>query len=155
MKKIILLIGLLMTVQAKAGMTGSVDFKTLTPPSSPNTFLMCPKDYCKATPQEISPEYPVDAHALYETWAKMIKSRVRTKLVHADPDLQQYQYVQRSRIFRFPDYINVQFIPLGEKRATLAIYSRSKYGYGDMGVNRKRVLRWLAELNKLIQPSQR
>ncbi|MCB1632914.1 MAG: DUF1499 domain-containing protein [Pseudomonadales bacterium] len=37
-------------------------------------------------------------------------------------------------------------MPLGEARSTLIIYSRSVYGYSDLGVNKARVNRWLAEL---------
>lgn len=143
-----------MTTQAHADMKGAVDFKTLTVPSSPNYYLMCPKDYCQAEAQLTSPVYPVDARVLYEKWAKIMKKRVRTELIYIDPEREQYQYVQRSRIFRFPDYINVQFIALNDKQSTLAIFSRSKYGYGDMGVNKKRVQRWLAALNKMVKPSQ-
>ena len=52
-------------------------------------------------------------------------------------------YVQRSALLRFPDYISVRVIP-AEGGATLAILSRSRFGYSDMGVNKARVRRWLA-----------
>ena len=46
----------------------------------------------------------------------------------------------------FPDTIQVDFLSLGENRSTLAIYSRSKYGYSDLGTNRARIERWLSRL---------
>jgi hypothetical protein len=50
---------------------------------------------------------------------------------------------QRSRLFRFPDFISVRFLPLGDDRSTLIVYSRTKYGRRDFSVNR-RLDFWLA-----------
>jgi len=52
-------------------------------------------------------------------------------------------YVQRSAMFGWPDYISVRAVAV-EGGAALAVWSRSRYGYSDMGVNRARVGRWLA-----------
>ena len=61
----------------------------------------------------------------------------------------QYTYIQRSRLFHFPDTINVKLIALPNHQSTIAIYSRSKYGYGDLGVNKKRVQHWIKQLQTL------
>ncbi len=53
---------------------------------------------------------------------------------------------ERSAFFGFPDLIDVETIETGEAKSTLAIYSRSKYGYYDFGVNKRRVETWLREL---------
>ena len=58
----------------------------------------------------------------------------------------QRVYVQRSLVFRFPDTIWIQVLPLDANRSTLAIYSRSAYGRYDFGVNRSRVQAWLAAI---------
>ena len=63
-----------------------------------------------------------------------------------DQDGLQYQYRQRSLVFRFPDFVDVRYIPIDDHTSTLAIYSRAKYGYSDFGVNKKRVEMWLALL---------
>lgn len=55
-------------------------------------------------------------------------------------------YVQRTPWIGFPDYISVRAIP-ADGGATLAIWSRSRYGYGDLGVNRARVEGWLRALD--------
>jgi uncharacterized protein (DUF1499 family) len=34
-------------------------------------------------------------------------------------------------------------------RSSLAIYSRSRYGRGDFGTNRRRVERWLSQLAQI------
>jgi len=67
---------------------------------------------------------------------------------HKDPFL---TYAQRTENLKFPDYISIKVIELGENRSTIAIYSRSRYGYGDMGVNKDRVLRWLETLSSFIE----
>lgn len=78
-------------------------------------------------------------------WLQAIKPEPRWVLLHADNV--QLEYVQRSWLFRFPDYISVQLIEMGKERSSLALLSRSKYGHYDFGVNRKRVKRLLERLD--------
>ncbi|MSU89885.1 DUF1499 domain-containing protein [Rhodobacteraceae bacterium 2CG4] len=40
--------------------------------------------------------------------------------------------------------------PTVEPRATVAIYSRSRFGYGDMGLNEERVTSWLRALDSFV-----
>lgn len=54
-------------------------------------------------------------------------------------------YVQRTPMMRYPDAISVSAVPDGDG-AKLSLYSRSRYGQSDFGVNRARVERWLATL---------
>ncbi len=65
-----------------------------------------------------------------------------------DEQSMQYDYVQRSSLMRFPDSITVRFISLNNDSSTLAIYSRSQYGYSDFGVNEARIRAWLAALER-------
>jgi uncharacterized protein (DUF1499 family) len=62
----------------------------------------------------------------------------------------QIDYVQRTRLLRFPDLITVRFVPVDDTHSTVAIYSRSVWGKGDMGVNRARVEEWLARVRAKI-----
>ena len=77
----------------------------------------------------------------------MIAHQPRTREIAGNPDTRQYDYMQRSWLFRFPDTVTVRFIALGAGRSTLAVYSRSHYGYSDLGVNQARVRAWLSALN--------
>ena len=43
--------------------------------------------------------------------------------------------------------------PEAIKTATLVLYSRSVYGYGDFGANRKRLAAWLAALQSSLHPA--
>jgi uncharacterized protein (DUF1499 family) len=55
-------------------------------------------------------------------------------------------YVVRSRVMGFPDYASVRVTGLDEGTSTLAIFSRSRFGSSDLGVNKARVTNWLAGL---------
>ncbi len=127
-----------------------VDFKTLQLPTSPNYYLVCPADYCAARPDEISPVFKKSVAQVEVIWQQMIAKQPQTLLLSSNPAIHQYFYVQRSLIFRFPDYITVQFIPVSDTTSTIAIYSHAKYGYSDFGVNKNRVRNWLNELKELM-----
>jgi uncharacterized protein (DUF1499 family) len=61
--------------------------------------------------------------------------------------------VVRSAVFNFPDLVTAQVAPDGENASTLILYSRSVYGRSDFGVNRKRLLSWLAAFDASLPPS--
>ena len=61
------------------------------------------------------------------------------------PEAGHVTYVQRSRVIGFPDAVSVKVSPEGEG-ARVSIWSRSRYGHSDLGVNRDRVERWLTAL---------
>jgi uncharacterized protein (DUF1499 family) len=65
-----------------------------------------------------------------------------------DEEGQQFDYLQRSARFRFPDIVTVRFIAVSPAQSTLAIYSRSLYGKSDFGVNRERIDAWLKMLRE-------
>jgi len=48
-------------------------------------------------------------------------------------------YCQHSRLFRFPDYIHLQFISNSPMHTHVHILSIAKYGYYDFNVNRNRL----------------
>lgn len=62
-------------------------------------------------------------------------------------------HTQRSMIFRFVDDIYADFIP-ENGNTSVAVYSASRLGYGDLGVNQKRVEAWLSELEKAVPSSK-
>lgn len=126
------------------------NFKTFTRNDKPNSYMICPDNYCHTRIDAVSPEFNVNVSALESAWEKMVVEQPRTTLIHHDKADDQYQYVQRSFFFRFPDYINVRFIPIDQHKSTLAIYSHSVYGHSDFGVNEKRVKAWLANLDHIL-----
>ena len=59
-------------------------------------------------------------------------------------------------MFNFPDLITAQVGEAGPDASTLVLYSRSVYGYSDLGVNRRRLNAWLAALRTRINhPDER
>jgi uncharacterized protein (DUF1499 family) len=121
-----------------------VDFEDLKLTDKPNQFLMCPPGICEGHAE--SPVFDVSVEELLQRWQKVVTAQPSVELLAADG--QPFDYVQRSARFRFPDIITVRFISVSPSQSTLAIYSRSLYGKGDFGVNRKRVEAWLSKLGE-------
>jgi uncharacterized protein (DUF1499 family) len=130
--------------------TTGVDFATLVRPSSPNTYLVCPRDRCATPPDEEGPLYAVPAAQLFERARTRLAAEPRTEVVQEQPEIFRLVLVQRSAFFRFPDTITVQVFPLPDGDSTLAIYSRSNYGYGDFGVNEDRVRSWIGLIDAQV-----
>lgn len=54
-------------------------------------------------------------------------------------------YVTRSALWGFPDYSSVMVKPDGTG-SVVTVFARSRFGQGDLGVNRARVEGWLSQL---------
>lgn len=124
--------------------SAAIDFKSLKLTARANKFLVLPEGFQGGdTPDMASPTFsmpPADlARKAKETWLK----QERTELVRDIDGNHQFELVQRSALFRFPDYVVVQAYPAGEGKSALAVYSRSKYGRSDFGVNGNRIRAWL------------
>lgn len=128
------------------GEVPETDFRSLQRAPTPNQYLLCPEDLCTTETDGAAPAFDLPAERLQGLWELMIGDEPRVQELGRDLAIMQIDYVQRSELLRFPDLITVRFIPLGEGRSTFAIYSRSIYGQGDLGVNRARVLDWLTKL---------
>lgn len=126
--------------------TGLIDFATFARVTTPNDTLACPEGFCAAKADFVTAEIAVSASDLAARAVAELPNEPRTELVARSDDGLRLVFVQRSLIFRFPDTVNIAVQQTGDGRATLAIYSRSNYGYGDFGVNRRRVETWLKRL---------
>ncbi len=113
---------------------------------------MCPPGFCESAPDETSPVFDVPVARLQKEWNHLISRQHRVQLLHGSSEL-QLVLEQRSRLFGFPDTISVRFYPLGRTQSTLALYSRSHYGYWDLGVNGRRVRSWLSEVERGLSQS--
>ena len=129
---------------------GPVDFATLRRRSSPNDALVCPPGHCPhARPDREPKTYDMTAAELSARLMRIVLAEPATGVLHCAPPCEGFlRFVQYSRIMRFPDTIDVEILPVGDDKSTLAIYSRSLVGHGDLGVNRARIERWLAALDK-------
>ncbi len=133
-----------------------VDPVTAPKPSTPNSYRA--GDGPEALFDRDVPVYPVDPATLSAAWDRMIQKQPRVDVL-ADDRLPGagtrvmegvVTYVQRSAVFGFPDYISVRFVSAGtddgQHSSTLVVFSRSRLGQSDLGVNGKRVNAWLDAL---------
>ena len=127
-----------------------IDFATLQRDSVPNQYLLCPKGMCSTDTDGEAPVFDVPIEQLQVAWDEMLAEQPRLQILRRDVTNIQIDYVQRSRLLRFPDLITMRFVPIDDTHSTVAIYSRSVWGKGDMGVNRRRVEEWLARLKAKV-----
>ena len=127
-----------------AGMdVGMIEFTTLERSSRPNNYLLA--DATKGA----APDGPAMAlqstdDAVAATLKSLVAAEPRTALVAEDSA--RLHFTQKSRLMGFVDDIYVEITADGEG-ARVSIYSASRVGYSDMGVNKKRVTHWLTLLD--------
>ncbi|MBL8709630.1 MAG: DUF1499 domain-containing protein, partial [Rhodospirillaceae bacterium] len=129
-----------------AAETDMVDFADLKRSDSPNDALACPPNACTTHSDFVTDPIEIAPEALARHVIAVLSREPRTELVTRDATGLRLVFVQRSRLFGFPDTINVAILPEAEARSGLALYSRSTYGHGDLGVNRARTQDWLNKL---------
>lgn len=129
---------------------GAVIFEDFAKGPKPNQALMCPFGICKESDvDKTSPIYNVSADKLKAGLIKALASEKSLKRVDDQSDPMRLRYVQRTRLMRFPDTINIQIFALGDDSSTLALYSTSLVGESDFGVNLQRANRWLSKIKQL------
>ncbi|MDY0870917.1 DUF1499 domain-containing protein [Dongia rigui] len=126
--------------------TARIDFSTFARATTPNDALACPTGLCAAKADFVTDAVALSATDLAAKARALLSSEPRTELASQSEEGLHLVFVQRSRLFRFPDTVNIAVLPAGDGQANLAIYSRSNYGHGDLGVNRRRVEAWLQRL---------
>ncbi len=110
-------------------------------PRKPNAFILRPD-----SEKHPAPEFAMSAEALAQAFDDLVMSDAGVSRLAGAPKDLFVTYIARTRLIGYPDYVSVRFLDLGNDRATLAIFSRARFGYRDFGVNRKRVLGWLDRL---------
>ncbi len=122
-----------------------VDFATLRLPPSPNACLAAPPGFPGA--QLATPPLPVDAASAWGVVRRLGEGFPRTFPYAEWPDRMQAQWVARTALVNYPDVVAAEVTPGGPAGAGLFLYSRSLFGWSDLGVNRRRVEAWLAALD--------
>ncbi len=146
--------GLALALAGCSAGTNPVDLRIVERSAEPNDALACPPGYCRAEAELTSPRYLMPAEALTAAAQRAIEAQSRTERVAEDAGLKQTVYVQRSAVFRFPDTVRLQIVALDETTSSLALYSRSNYGYSDLGVNGRRVRDWMAAIAESVGPDK-
>ena len=125
-----------------------IDFATLDTGPKPNTFLVLPPGFQSACEPDLeSSVFDPAPDGLLEAFKAVALSAPRTRVEREGSG--QVELVQRSLVFRFPDYITAQAVA-AEGGSALCVFSRSKLGHSDLGVNAKRVTGWLEALKSRL-----
>lgn len=123
-----------------------VDPVTVVRPDAENFYLLRPQDGDGPAPVfDAAPE--TVAMAFQELAGAMPRSR----LLHGSAAEGHMTVIVRSQLIGFPDFVTVKVLKV-EGGTALAVFSRSRYGHSDMGVNKTRVEEWLAALDTRLRP---
>lgn len=129
-------------------MSDFINFKTLKRPPKPNTCLAAPETHCLAAePDFAAPEFALTPRGLFSKLSELVAAERSWSKVESDADALRLKFVATTGLMRFKDDIDIEIIPVDESRATLAIYSRSRVGYSDLGTNRKRVTKLIERVS--------
>jgi uncharacterized protein (DUF1499 family) len=122
-----------------------LDFARFRKINRPNQFLALPAGFASAEkPDTTSGVFNATVDQVRDAWLEVVRGAPRVSGVRQLEG--QIEAIQRTALVGFPDWITAQPVDLGDGTASICVFSRSKYGLRDFGVNEKRVLEWLALL---------
>jgi uncharacterized protein (DUF1499 family) len=112
----------------------------------PNQFLALPTGFTAVEQADLNvASFAASMDQVRDAWLEILRSEARISGIRQLDG--QIEAIQRTSLVGFPDWITAQPVDLGNGRASICIFSRSKYGIRDFGVNEKRVRAWLALLS--------
>ena len=120
-----------------------IDPLTAPASSTPNDYRVAPIEMTDQRVDREAPVYTEKPHVLAQAFDNFALNQRGTVRIAGLPAELMMTYVQTSENIGAPDYITIRFIEVGDGQSTVAIYSRSRFGYGDLGVNKRRVESWL------------
>lgn len=129
-----------------------MDLSTLRRPTSPNTALRADPGDTPSKSDGPAVRLPYPPAAVIMAWDAVVKAAPRTEVLLSDPERGRHHAVQRSRLLRFPDDVYAEARPSGDGGTRLLLYSASRYGRSDFGVNRKRLETWTRALEAALPP---
>ncbi len=129
-----------------------VDPRTVPPSDTPNSYRVALPGITEMPIDLEAPIYSVPASSLAQAFDDFVMGQPRVERIAGSVEAGWVTYVQRTESFQFPDYITVQFFDLGEtSTSTLVLYTRSRFGHSDMGVNEARAKAWLKSIESFAQ----
>lgn len=122
-----------------------VDPLTVEVPNKDNHFILRPQGG-----DGPAPVFQADPATVAGALQQVIRESPRAVLIAGSAEAGHVTVMERSRLVGFPDFVTIKIIQT-DGGSELAIFSRSQYGYSDLGVNRARVERWLEELDARLK----
>ena len=123
-------------------MTGFLNFATFRRPPKPNNWLVLPEGFESVeTPDAVSPRIAGAPDQVFAQLVELAEGRKDWRIVETDEDGRRIRLIAVTRLLRFKDDIDIAVMPAAGApgESELAIYSRSRIGYSDLGTNAKRV----------------
>jgi uncharacterized protein (DUF1499 family) len=121
-----------------------LDFARFRKINRPNQCLALPAGFAAAQSADVtSGVFTASIDQVRDAWLEIVRGAGRVSGIRQLEG--QIEAIQRTPLVGFPDWIALP-VDLGNGKASICVFSRSKFGYRDMGVNKKRVLEWLALL---------
>ncbi|PZO50710.1 MAG: hypothetical protein DCF16_12630 [Alphaproteobacteria bacterium] len=114
-----------------------LDFATLQRASIPNDALACSPDVClQAEPSRHAIVLPANSTTVGEALRRVEPSAE----IWTEPSGEvRAHYVAVTPLLRFKDDVDILIRPSGAQQSIVAIYSRSRVGYSDLGTNARRI----------------
>jgi uncharacterized protein (DUF1499 family) len=122
-----------------------VDPATIARSAHPNDYLAAPAGRLDQPIDRETATHPVPPDQLIDSFKAVALAAPRTQVVAETLPDHLLTVVQRTPVIGFPDYISARAIAV-EDGSALVVWSRSRFGRSDFGVNAERVNRWLDEL---------
>ncbi|MEE9328510.1 MAG: DUF1499 domain-containing protein [Parvularculaceae bacterium] len=121
-----------------------MDFKTLLRTGKPNDYLVADADCLSAKPDRPALSVPKPAPEVAAAIIAMATAMPRVKLEYHDQNEHGLQFSEKSKLLGFVDDIFLKIVPGNDLTSCRVLYySKSRVGYSDMGVNRRRGELWL------------
>ncbi len=125
-----------------------LDPLTAPTPSTPNSYRVAPAG-ADIDRNADAPVFSVPVSELAAAFDAVALGDDRVEVLAGSAADGFVTYIQRSALFAFPDYVSVRFVEV-DGGSSLAVFSRSRYGKSDLGVNEKRVTKWLGQLEQAV-----
>ena len=95
-------------------------------------------------------EYALSAPDLAQVVDAVVLAQPRTRRIAGSVEAGHMTYLTRTPIMGYPDYVSVRVFATATG-ASLAVFSRSRFGQSDLGTNRKRMEEWMAAIDAAVR----
>lgn len=99
---------------------------------------------------DAAPVFDMPAQGLFKLVGGFILSQKRVGLLAENTNTLEATYIQRSRLIGYPDYISIKITIVNANQSRLEVFSRSRFGHSDLGVNKRRIDQWIVAILGLV-----